>query len=62
MINNQPQANKNVTLRLYRMDSSQSVLIDEMTQTTDSNGNAKFVFDGMKDLVRTNEKIFFYRW
>mgnify|MGYP000122793052 FL=1 len=49
MINNQPQANKNVTLRLYRMDSSQSVLIDEMTQTTDSNGNAKFVFDGMKD-------------
>ena len=49
MINNQPQANKNVTLRLYRMDSSQSVLIDVMTQTTDSNGNAKFVFDGMKD-------------
>lgn len=49
MINNQPQANKNVTLRLYRMDSSQSVLIDEMTQITDSNGNAKFVFDGMKD-------------
>ena len=28
------------------MDSSQSVLIDVMTQTTDSNGNAKFVFDG----------------
>ena len=49
MINNQPQANKNVTLRLYRMDSSQSILIDVMTQTTDSNGNAKFVFDGMKD-------------
>ena len=49
MINNQPQANKNVTLRLYRMDSSQSVLIDEMTQTTNSNGKATFVFDGMKD-------------